>query len=277
MNDHHEEDTENSLLRFIGYRCMLIEARNFLEQDVSDVPRDPKFEKRVLRGIRKRTRSTKPITVVKILLVACLAVMSLLFTACICIPEVREAMWNAWVEFYDDHMTVTFVKPEENGNETTTPDQTTDPNASTPNANGNGAASGTTTAESTEQPDPPAVPPPSSIEQKAILTYLPEGYYVEENFNATFLIISDVYNSENNIVFNFTQHTIQGADFNVDNEKDLVTNIYINEKFATLIEYADMNSVYTLVWQDECYVYILEGEFSSIYEMRKIAEGIKFE
>ncbi len=275
MNNHHEEDTENSLLRFIGYRCMLIEARNFLEQDVSDVPRDPKFEKRVLRGIRKRTRSTKPITVVKILLVACLAVMSLLFTACICIPEVREAMWNAWVEFYDDHMTVTFVKPEENGNETTTPDQTTNPNASTPNANGNGAASGTTTAESTEQPDPPAVPPPSSIEQKATLTYLPEGYYVEECFAGEFSVVSDIYDLTHNLIFNFTQHTIHSVNFNVDIEKDLITNVYIDGYLATLVEYSDMRGVYTLVWQDDYYAYILEGEFSSIYEMRKIAESVK--
>lgn len=121
---------------------------------------------------------------------------------------------------------------------------------------------------------------PDTIEKKAITTYLPEGYYAEENESITLYVDTFYYDVEGNMKFRLLQRVIDektNSGVMIDNESDPVTTTYINGNKGILVEYSDTPGLYYLVWQDESYQYSLYGSFASVSELIKIAEGIRTE
>ncbi len=254
MSESRDVELSDELLYMVGYLCMKREARLFSELDVSDVPDNPKFEKRILRSIRKREWTQKCRTVIKLALVACLAALATLLTACICIPDVREAVWNVWVELYDDNISITFA----DSNIGNTGNQSVQNGGTGANNQAFGAL-------------------PSTIEQKASLDYLPQGWYMQEAIVGDYGIISTIYNAEGHETFDFAQYPIKNTEIGIDCEEgDIVTNMYIHGREAILVEYPDEPGTYTLVWRDKYYAYFIGGMFSSDDELIKIAESVYY-
>ena len=93
------------------YRNVSKEAEAFMSLDVSGIKDNPRIKNRILNRAKNK-RSASWISTLRIAAVACLIIIAMVFTACICIPEVRESMWNAFVEWYDDHISVHFTQNE---------------------------------------------------------------------------------------------------------------------------------------------------------------------
>lgn len=232
------------------YRNVSKEARAFMSLDVSGITDNSRIKKRILnRAMSKRGISW--ISTLRIAAVACLIIISMVFTACMCIPEVRESMWNAIVEWYDDHISVHFKQNEDATGDVTEEEGSSD-----------------------------IQEPPSSIEDNIVVTYLPEGYYTEVSETSSMFTHILCYNSEGNMMFRLVQTVFGDAgedDILLDNENDPITTIYINGNEGILVEYPDVPGLYYLVWQNESYQYSLYGSFTSVSELMKIAEGIRTE
>lgn len=232
------------------YRNVSRDAEAFLNLDVSGIKDNPRIKNRILNRAKNK-RSASWISTLRIAAVACLIIMSMIFTACMCITEVREAMWDAFIEWYDDHIHVYFEQDD-------------------------AIETGDSEEGSAEIP----IEPPNSIEKRAKATYLPEGYYAEENEATSLYADSFYYDPAGNMMFRLLQRVIDeesDSDVMIDNENDPITTMYINGNEGILVEYYDMPGLYYLVWQDESYQYSLYGSFTSVSELMKIAEGIRTE
>lgn len=233
------------------YRNVARDAEAFLNLDVSGIKDNPRMKERILRRAKNK-RSASWISTLRVAAAACLIIIAMVFTACMCIPEVRESMWNAVVDWCEDHISVHFTQNSPAETNSTENRGTTD-----------------TVKE-----------PPGSIEKRALATYLPEGYYAEVSEISS--LFSDIfyYDADGNMKFRLMQ-TILGKmnvdDMMLDNENDPITTVYINGNEGILVEYPDVPGSYYLVWQDEAYQYSMYGSFASVAELMKIAEGITTE
>lgn len=249
MNELHAKNFD-AILSASLFPTVLREAQVFLDMDVSDVKDNPKFKKRILKIVQgKRVKSTRTPSW-RIVLVAALLAISLIFTACMCIPKVREAIWNIIVEWYDEYIDVSFE-----------PENTINPNM-------NNSSSDPNTNKT----------PPSSIEKEAIATYLPEGYYSVLTIEDPIFVSFDYYDSKGNIKFVLTQTIINDSndeDLTVDKEAgDTLVSVKINGFEGLLISYGNEEDTYYLIWQDKNYKYWIYGVFESSSELIRIAEGI---
>ena len=248
MNELHAKKFDDILSASL-FQNVSREAQAFLDMDVSDVKDNPKFKNRILKIVQgKRVKSTRTPSW-RIVLVAALLAISLIFTACMCIPKVREAIWNIIVEWYDEYIDVSFE-----------PENTTKPDVNNPPSNTNTNKT-----------------PPSSIEKEAVATYLPEGYYASNSVSQTMFRYVFYCDREGNRQFRLMQTTIgnsDGENLKVDYEKDTVSTVSINGFEGILVSYSNSPNKYYLAWQDEEYQYWLYGTFESVSELIKIAQGI---
>lgn len=232
------------------YRNVSKEAAAFMSLDVSGIKDNPRIKNRILNRAKNK-RSASWVSTLRIAAVACLIIISMVFTACMCIPEVRESMWNAFVEWYDDHISVHFKQNDDTIGDVTEEKVSSDMQE-----------------------------PPSSIEDNVVATYLPEGYYSEVSETSSMFTHILCYDAGGNMMFRLVQTVLSDADEDdilLDNENDPITTMYVNGNEGILVEYPDVPGLYYLVWQDESYQYSLYGSFTSVSELMKIAEGIKTE
>jgi hypothetical protein len=243
-------DKLDAILTLAAARCVQDEAEAFLSADISGIPDNPELEKKILNGTlgsnnshsRGKKRGIK--WAIKIGALVALLCMSIAFTACMFVPVIREVVWNTIVEWYEDHIEVSFSDTE----------------------------------METEAPtEPPEDEIPTSIEQTARLTYLPEGYVVgSENLSKSQYYV-DYYVPSGEWKLAFYQGIIDGSNSFMDNESSNIVYLKVNDYGAVLTEYEGEQTVYSLVWQDTQYRYTLYGYFDSVTEMIKIAEGIKIQ
>lgn len=230
-------------------------AEVFMSFDVSKTVVDLRIKNRILKRVNNRSRRLW--RAIRIAAVACMLLLSLAFTVCMCIPNVRNAVWNAL---------------------------TVDDPVQTPITSSDNESTNTSNKENAETvPDTSAneapITPPQSIEKIAKATYLPDGYYYEEMEPTSFQVSIVYYDTSGNVKFVLSQRliTADGEGSWADNEEASVTKVKIHSFEGLLFEYVDVPDNFTLVWQDASYMYMLAGEFASETELLKIAEGIQIE
>ena len=228
-------DKLDLLISSASEKCIYDEAKDFLEQDVTQVDDNPKLKRKIL-GYRK---SVLRANFLKIACIAVLICLSLAFTACMFVPSIRTAIWNAFVQLYDDHAKISF------GDETEPPE-----------------------TESVEMTYP------DHIVDCVELTYCPEGYTKGNEIRSSVVYKVDYHNSDGEKVFSVSQNVIDDTDLYVDSEMGVITKITIKQFPAMLVECHEPENVYMLVWQDYCYRYTIYGTFESVDELTRIAEGI---
>ena len=240
-------DKLDNLISASLYINIANEARAFLAQDISGIRENPHLRKRILRNTEKRAPRTK-ISASRIALIACLVATILLLSACICLPKVRESIWNTIVEWYDDHIGIHFSQNVDEENPSNEDSQVTI-----------------------------QISPPTSIEKRAYTSYLPNGYYAEESEGSFMFADTSYYNQNGTMQFRLVQTIISETsndELMIDWENDSVCEQYINGHKGLLIEYPDTPGVYYLVWADAFYQYSIYGSFESKEELIRIANGI---
>lgn len=230
------------------------EANVFLQLDTSDIKDNPKLKRRVLNMARNDEPLISHRSPARIVLIACLLAIAIMFTACMCMPKVRKAIWDTVVQWYNDHISVAFQLNDE--------------------------STATVGGDNTKSDLEPDVTPPDSILSKAVATFIPTGYYGVENESTFMFVDTFYYDADDNMQFRLMQsifYTDDDSSLIIDNENDPVSKIDINGYEGILVEYPDVPGFYYLVWQDQFYRYSLYGSFSSIEELTKIAQGVKTE
>lgn len=230
-----QTDKFDLLISSASEHCVCDEAEAFLAQETANVEDNPRLRRKIL-GYRKSVRAH----FLKIACIAVLICLSLLFTACMCVPSIRTAIWNAFVQLYDDHAKIIF------GDETEVPE-----------------------TESVE------VTYPDHIVDCMELTYCPDGYTKGNEVCSSTVYKVDYYKANGELAFYVSQNLIDGSDIYVDSELGPITRISIKQFPAMLVECYGSQNTYMLVWQDYCYRYTIYGTFESLSELTKIAEGIK--
>ena len=107
MRELHMEKFD-VLLSLASAECVKEEAEAFLSADISEIADNPQMLRKVLGGSRKGKWHT-----VKIILLVALLCMSIAFTACMLVPEIRQAIWNVLVRGHDDHVEINFEENSE--------------------------------------------------------------------------------------------------------------------------------------------------------------------
>lgn len=246
-----KDDQMDALLTVSIYRNVARDAAVFLSLDVSKIVDDLRNKNRILRRVKNKSctlwRAIRSATVV------CMILLSIAFTMSMCIPTVRNAMWNALM-----------VETPITSNDTESTNTSNKENAETiPDTSVNEAP----------------ITPPETLEKIAKATYLPDGYYHEEMESTSFQVSIVYYDASGNVKFLLYQR-LRKADGKgpwADNEGASGINVSFNGFDGVLFEYLDMPGYFSLVWQDLSYMYSLYGEFDSKTELLKIAEGIKTE
>lgn len=213
------------------------ESAEFLAIDSSSVQENQEFKAKIMKSINK----THPGVVkmrLKTVLVASLILISILLTACVCIPTIREKVFGPVIRWYEEYFVVDYTA---------------------------------TTPETPEE-----FTPPTTIENRAILTYIPMGCYaeyVEDDFDTSKIVI--IYDENGNILFVFEQYTIYEEVMTNNTDSCVVTNLYINGYEAMLIEYPMEVTDYMLIWSDGIYKYYLYGYAVNSDDMINIGQGVE--
>lgn len=228
-------DKLDALLSLAAAECVAEEANDFLSADVSNIPDNPKMRRKVL-GVSKKTK----LKALKTILLVALLSMSVMFTACMLIPEIKQIVWSIFVKNEGDHVEIDFD----------------------------------TSVETEAVTEPPVEVYPTAIDKKAQLTYQPEEWAIqEEDLSAlqySIFFLTDTYEFK----CQFTQCVIDASNSFADNTSGQVAYVEINKRKAIIIEHEGDIPLYSLTWQDDRYRYSLYGSFSSIGELVQIAEGV---
>lgn len=258
--NNSEFDSFDALIKLSCSTCMDTEADEFLSAPI-DYPVDVKAKRKNYRRIQKLTKLTQKTKhptarkTLRVIAIAAALLLSLAFVACMSIPKVREAIWEAVVEVYEDYISIDFVEPiSESNADLTFPAGTT---------------VSTSTTKSTVTPRPE---PPKSIIETNAPTFVPDGYEMFENETDKIYTI-DYFSLNSDDMFNFTQSIIQGSYYKGNSEEGSVSEISLNGLPAILIIYNDSNE-YGLYWQDNLYQYSLYGIFDSYEQLVAIASSV---
>lgn len=221
-----------------------LEAENFLQIEITNSP-SPEFSKKIEHLIHrsiKKKRNHPLYKTIKVVAIACLIALSILFTACVSISDIREAMWKYVMEWYDDHIAVRFLPVEDPiEKETEVP----------------------TTETFTESP--------KKIETINTPTKIPYGYMIM-SYTASINFYQEYYDENSEFVFSFSQD-LKGIKRKVDNLETTVLQIEINGHEALLI--IGKENIMSLLWEDEYYSYAINGLFSTQEEIINIAKSVK--
>ena len=235
-----QKDQFDILISAAVVQCVYRDADALSCVDTSDVPDTPRLYKKVMRNLPGRRRTTIKAVIAVALIAALLAL-----TACACLPDIREYFWSVVTDWYGEYFEVSFEQEEYS------PDLTTESDTSVA---------------------------PTEIEQKAVLTKLPEGYYAGEKSFVFQQYSVTYYNDNNEWVFIFNQSVSDNNTLHVDGESANAVRVLINQNEAILVEELyDQQKLYSLYWQIGGYRFSIHGVFDSISELIDIAEGITLE
>ena len=237
MKELHIEKFD-ALLSLAAAECAKDEAIAFVSADISGVEDNPQMLRKIL-GMSNKSK----LKALKIIVLVALLCMSIAFTACMLVLEIRNAIWNVFVKEREGSVEIGFETQWET--EAVTESFVKDY--------------------------------PEAIEKKMILTYVPEGYIKEEEMSITLQYYVYYYSEAQNAAFYIMQSSIADTNEFIDNEGIEIARLEIKGNKAVLIENNTDGIIYTLIWKDDQYRYIIQGEFSSISELVKIAEGLIFE
>ncbi len=240
------------------------EAEAFLQTEITVSP-SPEFEKKIKRMIQKDKckKHYAPFRKgLKVLAIACLIALSLLFTACMSISMIRDAIFNAVSEWYDDFVLIYFKPSEQTQQPTTEPE----PAPSQPE-------------ETIPPPPTETTPPPQTVTQptphKTIEyvnapTKIPHGYtvmsYVEKRSH-----YQEYYTENGDFAFFFNQNPRKDQ-LKVDTPDAEIIPLKIGEFDALLV--IGMQGDLSVVWSDEYYSYMINEFYGTQEELLEIANSV---
>ena len=234
-------DKFDHLISLAALKCTEEEAKKLNESDTSDVEFGKSYYRKRSRIIRKYRGGYKAssfaVMAVK-LAAAAVIIVALLAVLIGCVPGLRQAIYDAVIEWYEEYLSIRFEGP------------------------------GIPEIETEEDGTPP-----TCIEEVRKPTDLPEGVWEDVLINTNYRKTIDYYMGEV-YLFSFSQLLLDTNGISFDNEGATVTYADINGNNATIIDNKTEN-VISIVWNDKEYVYLLTTEILELEELMHYAKSVK--
>jgi len=185
-----------------------------------------------------------------------MAIMSIGFLTAMAIPNVRNAIFDAVVEWYDDHISVRF-----------------EPNSGTSSDESDTLSSSEVTDYTDRLDDShTALTPPDTIEKVMKPSYAPKD--VEEDIvtNNRFTVVIDYYFGDD-LILSFTQALYDDRDKLYDNKVGVSHSIEVNGYRAVVLE-LESNGL-EIIWTDGFYYYDVYSTTLDVDELIKVASSVQ--
>ena len=248
---YNNSDKFDHLIALAATKCIEDDAQELNALDTSNVVFDASYYRKRNRYINQcKRRSTLNLTKTVAIRIA-VALMIIITLGCVmigCVPEWRQAIYEAIVEWYDNCFAVHYEDLDGKEKETTYVEENT------------------TVVE-------PISNAPSSIENVKKPSDLPEGAWEDIVINNLTLITIDYY-IENEYLFSFTQTVLEPNDKYVNNEDIDVTYIKISDYEAT-VAVNTVNKEIHILWNDGQYSYRICSAVCNRETLIKYAESVK--
>ena len=235
-------DKFDHLISLAATKCTEEEAKKLNELDTSGVEFDKAYYRKRSRIIRKYRGGYKAsgfaVMAVK-LTAAAVIIVALLAVLIGCVPGLRQAIYDAVIEWYEEYLSIRFD------------------------------GSGIPEIETDEDDGIP----PTYIEEYHKPTNLPEGVWEDVVLDKNTQIYIDYYNGEE-YLFSFTQCVLGSSDTYLDNEGAIITSIKINDNDATVIEYQTKPEKF-IIWKDGEYAYQIFSNTIGIVELIEYAKIVE--
>lgn len=252
-------DKLDLLIAFSAADCEQEEVEMFRNLDTSGVTLSGDFYAKQRRLVRRYKRKPALVLLRKCLVhaaVVLMAVMSVAFLTAMAIPNVRNAIFDAVVEWYDDYILVRFEPNGEAGSDG--PDTSLNSEATDSGHESDGSQIEITPAEKIEKVMKPS--------------YVPEG--AEEdivNISKSSAIID--YYLADNLILSFTQTLYNSKDKLYDNKTSVSHNIEVGGYSAVALEFE--SSGRAIIWTDGVYYYYVHSATLDVDELIKIASSVQ--
>ena len=245
----NNSDKFDHLIALAAMKCADEEADELNSLDTSSVSFYPSYYRKRSKVIRqyKHKPNGRRSTAVRlaVAIAAAIILMSLLIG---CVPRLREAIYNAIVEWYNDYFSVRYEDPDGKEKETLYEEEST------------------TSAES-------VVVAPTYIEDIHKPRELPEGVWEDVLSENNTQINIDYYMGDK-YLFSFTQTVLKPSDKYVDIEDAEIAHMEINGHNATIAEYIDKKEIYIL-WSDGEYSYHIFSTECDLSTLLEYAKSVK--
>ena len=232
-----ESSNLDALISACVHNNVTSDGKVFKAIDTSGISENPEFKEKILSQINK-THPTILKWRLKTALIACLILISILFTACMCIPTIRESIWNAAINFYDKYLVINYT-PDITQEEV--PPKTIEK-----------------IAELTYVPD----------------GYYAELYPDNSTTSKIIIIYDSITNKESFILLQYTVYEEVMVSYD---DTFPITKTTVNGYEATLIEYPNGTDTFLIIWSDGVYQYYLNGYYTNADMILKIAQGVKLD
>ncbi len=244
----NNSDKFDHLIALAAMKCTEEEAGELKSLDTSSVSFDPSYYRKRNKVIRqykyKPTGRRSTAVRLAVAIAAAIILMSLLIG---CMPRLREAIYNAIVEWYNECFSVRYEDPDGKERETGYEEEST------------------TKAES--------VVAPTYIKNVRKPTDLPEGVWEDVIVENNTHISIDYYIGEK-YLFSFAQSILKPNDKYVDNDEVNVKYIDINGNSATVVEYINKNEI-NVIWSDNEYSYHIFSTECDLDTLIEYAKRVK--
>ena len=196
-----------------------------------------------LRQIVNRKKHAPTIIVLKKCLVrvavALMALMSLGFLTIMATPDLRDALFEAVVEWYDNYVSIRYEPIKDDTYEPDITEESTDVSL--------------TKSPEEESSVPVIVAPPTKIEIVMKPTYIPEGLEEELIVSNISTVVIDYYDG-NDLCYTYNQILFRDNKKLLDNETIQIANTIINGYAASIVEHKNQNEK-AIIWTDGLYYY----------------------
>lgn len=268
-----KNDKLDYLLYMVAAECCKTDVEKFDSIDDSKVDFSEDFCKKRDRIIRKYKYRPFLISVRKVAAraaIVLMAIMSAAFITVMAVEPLREAVFEAVIEWYDDYLTIRYERTDETdgATEAVTEGKTENGIANEATSESTNGVVGETTEESTDESTDEStsetetvvneVTPPTTIEEVRKPTNLPDGVVEDVVIQNSVGVCIDYY-LDNELIYSFEQLLLNNKDQYVDNESAVVCDVEINGNAGMVVEYTDKVGL-TIVWNDGEYIYHIYSE-----------------
>ena len=251
------KDKLDYLIALASIGCGEDDVEMFNSLDTSSVVFDKSFYR--IRDRRIRQYKRKPFVnafkkVMSRVAVVILAILSAGIITVAAIPSLRNAVWGAIVEWYEDYLTINYEMPDDEIEET------------------EGVNSADTETGQDSEPSEEIVAP-KWIEEVKTPKYYQEGLIEDIAVQGKTQIIVDYYLGEN-LFYSYKQLTFSEDAMYIDNVAATVQDIEINGYKAYLVEFVD-SSHKKIIWSDGLYIYQLTTELCEFDLLITVAKSVE--
>lgn len=246
-------DKLDLMIAYSAKECGSDDVEMFRSLDTTEVSLSKEFYIKKNRTISRYKRKPALAVLRKCLVraaVALMAVMAFGFLTVMAIPDLREAVFEAVVEWYENYISIRFEPGESAASESA--DKASDTNG--------------------EPGSEQIAVPPTTIEKVMKPTYIPDGAEEDVVISNKTSVMIDYYIGDE-LCCNFGQYLLKDGGERFDNTAVEVSSTEICGYTASIIKYAD-NVTKGIAWTDGEYYYHILTETLDMEDIMKMAQSI---